>query len=109
MAIQALTNQTTTPLSSGSTTPSATSTTSANGAAPTENMFLQLLVAQLKNQDPSNPTDSTQFVTQLAQFSELEQVMGIRTDIESYHAASTTAASTTTPANGTSTGTTSAA
>ena len=48
-----------------------------------EQMFLQLLVAQLKNQDPMNPTDSTQFVSQLAQFSELEQVIGIRGDIES--------------------------
>jgi flagellar basal-body rod modification protein FlgD len=45
-------------------------------------MFLQLLVAQLKNQDPLSPTDSTQFVSQLAQFSELEQVIGIRGDIE---------------------------
>lgn len=62
-------------------------------------MFLQLLVAQLQNQDPLNPTDSTQFVSQLAQFSELEQVMAIRsdtdtmaTDISSTAAASTTAA-----------------
>jgi flagellar basal-body rod modification protein FlgD len=45
-------------------------------------VFLNLLVAQLKNQDPMNPTDSTQFVSQLAQFSELEQVIGIRGDIE---------------------------
>jgi flagellar basal-body rod modification protein FlgD len=45
-------------------------------------MFLQLLVAQLQNQDPLNPTDSTQFVSQLAQFSELEQVMAIRTDTD---------------------------
>jgi flagellar basal-body rod modification protein FlgD len=36
-----------------------------------QNVFLQLLVAQLKNQDPSNPSDGTQFITQLAQFSEL--------------------------------------
>lgn len=50
---------------------------------PTEQMFLNLLVAQMKNQDPLNPTDSTQFVSQLAQFSELEQVIGIRQDIES--------------------------
>ena len=57
---------------------------SALGAtAPTEQMFLQLLVAQLQNQDPLNPTDSTQFVSQLAQFSELEQVMAIRTDTDS--------------------------
>ena len=35
--------------------------------------FLQLLVTQLKNQDPLNPTDNTEFVAQLAQFSQLEQ------------------------------------
>jgi flagellar basal-body rod modification protein FlgD len=35
--------------------------------------FLQLLVAQIKNQDPLNPTDGTQFLSQLAQFSRLEQ------------------------------------
>jgi flagellar basal-body rod modification protein FlgD len=45
-------------------------------------MFLQLLVAQMQNQDPMNPTDGTQFVAQLAQFSELEQVIAIRSDIE---------------------------
>lgn len=43
--------------------------------------FLQLLVAQIKNQDPTNPTDSVQYVSQLAQFSELEQVIGIRGDL----------------------------
>jgi flagellar basal-body rod modification protein FlgD len=35
--------------------------------------FLTLLVAQLKYQDPLNPTDSTQFTGQLAQFSQVEQ------------------------------------
>jgi flagellar basal-body rod modification protein FlgD len=39
-------------------------------------------VSQIQNQDPLNPTDSTQFVSQLAQFSELEQVIAIRSDIE---------------------------
>lgn len=38
-----------------------------------QDTFLQLLVAQIKNQDPLNPTDGTQFLTQLAQFSSLEQ------------------------------------
>jgi len=66
-----------------STNPSSSSTTSAlTSAAPNEQMFLQLLVSQLQNQDPLNPTDSTQFVSQLAQFSQLEQVIAIRGDIE---------------------------
>jgi len=39
--------------------------------------FLQLLVTQLKNQDPLQPMDNTQFVAQLAQFSSLEQVQNL--------------------------------
>lgn len=35
--------------------------------------FLNLLTAQLRNQDPLNPTDPTEFVSQLTQFSQLEQ------------------------------------
>ncbi len=41
------------------------------------NMFLQLLVAQLQNQNPLNPMDPTQFVSQLAQFSELSEITQI--------------------------------
>jgi flagellar basal-body rod modification protein FlgD len=44
-------------------------------------MFLQLLVAQLQNQDPTNPADSTTFVTQLAQFQTMEQSMNQGTNI----------------------------
>ena len=55
-------------------------------AAPKEQLaskeaFLQLLVSQIKNQNPLNPTDGVQFLTQLAQFSELEQMMGMRSDL----------------------------
>jgi len=39
--------------------------------------FLQLLVTQLKNQDPLQPMDNTEFVAQLAQFSSLEQVQNL--------------------------------
>lgn len=39
--------------------------------------FLKLLVAQLQNQDPLKPQDNAQFVAELAQFSNLEQVIGI--------------------------------
>lgn len=37
------------------------------------NSFLTLLMAEMKNQDPSNPMDSTQYVAQLATFSQLGQ------------------------------------
>ena len=47
----------------------------------TKNMFLQLLVAQIKNQDPLNPTDGTAFLTQLAQFQQLEQSMNMGQDV----------------------------
>jgi flagellar basal-body rod modification protein FlgD len=67
---------------------SASGTTSDNFSTPTtgnqtvdKNMFLQLLVAQLKNQDPLNPSDGTQFIGQLAQFQELEQSINSGQDI----------------------------
>ena len=43
--------------------------------------FLQLLVTQIKNQNPLDPADGVEFLTQLAQFSQLEQTMGIRGEI----------------------------
>jgi flagellar basal-body rod modification protein FlgD len=74
-----------------SPTTSATSATTAQTTAATsqttgstsvdKNMFLQLLVAQLKNQDPLNPSDGTQFVAQLAQFQQLEQSINMGQDI----------------------------
>lgn len=81
--------------SAASSAPPAAS--SALGAAPSEEMFLQLLVAQLQNQDPMNPADSTQFVSQLAQFSQLEQLIAIRGDLDKGGAAPAT---TTPPASG---------
>ena len=80
------------PISTGitpATTATPGTTTSANptgsGLTQTANMntFLTLLVAQLKNQDPLQPTDGTQFVSQLAEFSSLEQEIGINTNTQS--------------------------
>ncbi len=44
--------------------------------------FLTMLVAQMQNQDPLNPAEGTEFSTQLAQFSQLEQAMNTNTNLE---------------------------
>ena len=54
-----------------------------------QNTFLQLLVAQIKNQDPTQPADGTTFLTQLAQFSQLEQLISIRQELSSASAGNT--------------------
>jgi len=80
------------------TTPTAaapSATASASGLA-NESTFLQLLVAQLKNQNPAQPMDGTTFVTQLAQFSELEQSLASRQDLDNI--SSKYVGTTTTPA-----------
>jgi flagellar basal-body rod modification protein FlgD len=43
--------------------------------------FLNLLITQLQNQDPLNPTDSTEFTAQLAQFSSLEQLSNVNENL----------------------------
>jgi flagellar basal-body rod modification protein FlgD len=60
----------------------ATTITSGTDALANEQTFLKLFVAQLQNQDPLNPQDGTQFVAQLAQFSQLEQSLQMRQDLD---------------------------
>jgi len=55
------------------------SVTGSSGQFVSENTFLTLLITQLKNQDPMNPQDSSQFVAQLASFSSLEQMTSMNT------------------------------
>jgi len=45
--------------------------------------FLQLLIAQLKTQDPTQPMDSTQFMSQLATFSQVEQSVATNAKLDS--------------------------
>lgn len=44
--------------------------------------FLQLLVTQLRNQDPLNPQDNSSYIAELAQFSSLEQMTNVVTNLE---------------------------
>jgi len=63
------------------TTSNNSSTETSSSALGKEQVFLQLLVAQIKNQNPLNPTDGTQFMSQLAQFSSLEQLITLNTTV----------------------------
>jgi flagellar basal-body rod modification protein FlgD len=47
------------------------------GSNQDKDMFLQLLVAQMRYQDPSNPTDTSQFLSQTAQFTSLEKMQDV--------------------------------
>jgi len=70
-------------MQSGTTSPDTkTSKTDPTSKLANEQTFLQLLVAQIKNQNPLSPTDGTQFVSQLAQFSQLEQTIAVRQDAD---------------------------
>ena len=46
-----------------------------------KNSFLLLLVNELRNQDPTSPTDEKQTLSQLAQFSQLEQIQNLNTTL----------------------------
>lgn len=46
------------------------------------NSFLKLLVTQMKNQDPTKPMESTDYIAQLATFSQVEQTLQTNTKLE---------------------------
>jgi flagellar basal-body rod modification protein FlgD len=52
-----------------------------SGQLATKEVFLQMLVAQIKNQNPLNPMDGVEFLSQLSQFTQVEQTLGMRNDI----------------------------
>jgi len=75
-------------VSSTTSTTGASSTTSGNQLAITsgndlQNTFMQLLVAQLKNQDPLNPMDNSQMTSQLAQINTVNGIQQLNTTMSS--------------------------
>jgi flagellar basal-body rod modification protein FlgD len=66
---------------SNSSNPIASAIGATSNNLVSEQAFLQLLITQLKNQDPTNPADPTQFVSQLASFSSLEQQTQLNTQM----------------------------
>ena len=72
-----------TPTSGGASSSSSQPVKGATDPLANESTFLTLLVSQLKNQNPTSPMDGTTFVTQLAQFSDLEQNLAMRNDLDS--------------------------
>jgi flagellar basal-body rod modification protein FlgD len=92
MSVTAFSPDVASSLSSAAGTSTASSST---GAMASKEVFLQLLVAQIKNQNPLNPTDGVEFMSQLAQFSQLEQTMSIGEDLSAIRSKLETSTSTT--------------
>jgi flagellar basal-body rod modification protein FlgD len=84
---------TTTTTGTGSTTGSASSAASGvTGAATLGGTdFLTLMLAQLQNQDPTNPVDSNTFLTQLAQLSEVQGINTLNTSFSTLSSSITSA------------------
>jgi flagellar basal-body rod modification protein FlgD len=70
------------PITSTSSSSSDTTTKKADTSLG-KDAFLQLLVTQLQHQDPTAPQADGEFIAQLAQFSSLEQLTGIQTQLQS--------------------------
>ena len=62
---------------------SSTTATSAAKANVDYESFLKLLVAEMKNQDPTEPMDSSQYIAQLASFSQVEQSIQVNSKLDS--------------------------
>ena len=65
----------------GASSDSSTSTSSPSTASITANDFLQLLVTEMKNQDPTATTDPNEYINQLVQVNSLEQLIQINQDL----------------------------
>lgn len=62
---------------------STNSTSNTSSVGVDYNTFLQLLIAEMKNQDPTNPMDTSQYMSQFAQLSSVEQAMQTNNKLDS--------------------------
>ncbi|MGO4503238.1 MULTISPECIES: flagellar hook assembly protein FlgD [unclassified Dyella] len=80
--IPSSTSNTNTNNSSSSSSSSSSNVNSALSSTMTQADFLKLMTAQLQAQDPTNPVDNSQFVSQMAQFSQLSATQQLDTDLQ---------------------------
>jgi flagellar basal-body rod modification protein FlgD len=82
MSVSSATDSTTSSAASSSAI-AQTGTAALAGLSTNFSTFLTMLMTQLKNQDPTSPLDSSQFTTQLVQFSSVEQQINTNTNLTS--------------------------
>lgn len=66
-----------TPATGSTTTPGGTAQPQGGNQILGKDDFLKLLIGQMQNQDPLNPTDPSQYMSQMTQFSILEQITNL--------------------------------
>lgn len=69
------------PQTTGTASSSSSASSSSNAATITSNDFLQLLVTEMQNQDPTADTDPNEYINQLVQVNSLEQLVQINQDL----------------------------
>ena len=82
------------PKDSTGSTDGSSGTNGSNSATITSNDFLTLLVSELKNQDPTQPTDPTQYITQMVGVNSLQQLIDINQGLASVEGTSTSSSTT---------------
>ena len=81
------------PMASTSGTSNSTSSSSSGGNNITANDFMTLLVAEMKNQDPTQPTDPSAYLQQLVSVNSLQQLISINQGITSITSGSSSTSS----------------
>lgn len=67
--------------STSGTDPNQLTASSTSKTEVSKDLFLKLMIAQLKNQNPLNPSDGAEFLTQLSQISSVEQMVEVRQQV----------------------------